>query len=59
MRIKRGVRMVQTLDATPLTLHDEHGVASNLWGAFDRVRRNLKGLKLHRAWRRGELEMEL
>ena len=59
MRIKRDVRMVQTLDAAPLTLHDEHGVASNLWGAFDRVRRNLKGLKLHRAWRRGELEMEL
>ena len=44
--------VLQKLDAAPLTLHDEHGEASNLWGAFDRVKRNLKGLKLHRTWRR-------
>ena len=48
LRIKRGVRMTQKLDGAPLTLHDGHRDASNLWGAFDRVKRDLKGLKMHR-----------
>ena len=28
-------------------LHDAHDEASNLWGAFDRARRNLPRIRLH------------
>ena len=49
VRFKKGVRFVQKLDVSAAVLHDSHALASNLWGAFDRVRRNLKGLRLHRA----------
>ena len=37
----------QKLDTTAVVLHDPHGESSNLWGAFDRVRRNLPRLRLH------------
>ena len=30
---------------------DSHDEASNLWGAFNRVRRNLSGIRLHRLCR--------
>ena len=30
-----------------VVLHDPHGESSNLWGAFDRVRRNLPRIRLH------------
>ena len=51
LRIRKGVRMVQKIDSIPPTLHDGHGTASNLWGAFDRVKRDLSGLKLHKVAR--------
>jgi len=47
LRLKRGVRLSQKLDASTVVLHDPHGESSNLWGAFDRVRRNLHRLRLH------------
>ena len=37
----------QRLDARSVVLHDSHSLASNLWGAFERVRRDLSGLRLH------------
>ena len=37
----------QKLDASAVVLHDAHDEASNLWGAFDRVRRNLPRIRLH------------
>ena len=37
----------QKLDASAVVLHDAHGEASNLWGAFDRARRNLPRIRLH------------
>ena len=30
-----------------VVLHDSHSLASNLWGAFDRVKRDLPRLRLH------------
>ncbi len=47
LRMRRGVRLRQTLDASAVVLHDSHDEASNLWGAFDRVRRNLQRIRLH------------
>jgi len=47
LRLNRGIRLSQKLDASAVVLHDPHGEASNLWGAFDRVRRNLPRLHLH------------
>ena len=51
LRLKRGVSVVQRLDASAVVLHDSHTLVSNLWGAFDRVKRNLSGLRLHRLCR--------
>ena len=47
MRLRRGADITQRLDASAVVLHDPHSLASNLWGAFDRVRRVLPGLRLH------------
>ena len=47
VRLRRGADISQRLDASAVVLHDPHSLASNLWGAFDRVRRDLSGLRLH------------
>ena len=47
VRFRRGVRLSQKLDASSVVLHDPHDAASNLWGAFSRVRRHLPRLRLH------------
>ena len=47
----RNADIRQRLDARSVVLHDSHSLASNLWGAFSRVRRNLSGLRLHRLCR--------
>ncbi len=47
LRLKRGTQLTQKLDTSSVVLHDSHDEASNLWGAFDRVRRNLRRLRLH------------
>ena len=47
LRLKRTARLSQKLDASAVVLHDSHGESSNLWGAFDRVRRNVSGIRLH------------
>ncbi len=47
VRLKRGVNLTQKLDVSAVVLHDAHGETSNLWGVFDRVRRNLPRLRLH------------
>jgi len=49
VRLRRGVRLVQRIDTQAAVLHDSHGLVSNLWGAFKRVRRNVAGLRLHPA----------
>lgn len=49
VRLRRGVRLSQRIDRTAVVLHDPHTLVSNLWGAFDRVWRDLSGLRLHRA----------
>ena len=47
LRFRRTARLSQKLDATAVVLHEPHGESSNLWGAFDRVRRNLPRIRLH------------
>ncbi len=47
VRLVKGADISQRLDASAVVLHDPHSLASNLWGAFDRVRRKLSGLRLH------------
>ena len=58
MRIRKGESIVQRLDKSAVVLHDSHALVSNLWGAFGRIKRNLKGLRLHRLCRHlgGECE---
>ena len=51
LRLKKGARVVQRLDTSAVVLHDSHVLVSNLWGAFDRVKRDLAGLRLHRLCR--------
>ena len=48
---KLGVDIAQRLDTSAVVLHDSHTLVSNLWGAFDRVRRDISGLRLHRLCR--------
>ncbi len=52
LRFRKGVRPKQNIDVSGAVLHDEHSFASNLWGAFDRVKRKFSGLRLHRAFRK-------
>ena len=52
LRIKKGARLVQKIDAGSAVLHDEHGYVSNAWGMFDRVRRDVRGIRLHRLCRK-------
>ena len=47
VRLKRGTNIKQRLDAKAVVLHDPHSLANNLWGAFERVKRELSGLRLH------------
>jgi len=47
LRLKRTACLSQKLDASAVVLHDPHGESSNLWGAFNRVRRNLPRIRLH------------
>ncbi len=49
VRLRSGVRLVQQIDPHAVVLHDSHGLVSNLWGAFERIRRNVAGLRLHPA----------
>jgi len=51
MRLVRGADIAQRLDSSAVVLHDSHALASNLWGVFDRIHRNLSGLRLHRLCR--------
>ncbi len=51
IRLKRGANIKQRLDAKAVVLHDPHSLANNLWGAFERVKRELSGLRLHRLCR--------
>ena len=52
LRIKKGVRLVQKIDAESAVLHDGQGDVSNAWGMFDRVRRDVRGIRLHRLCRK-------
>ena len=47
VRFRRGADLSQRLDIPSVVLHDAHDEASNLWGAFDRARRNLPRIRLH------------
>ena len=51
LRLKKGVRLTQKLDASAVVLHDSHALTSNLWGAFGPVGRDLSGVRLHPACR--------
>lgn len=51
VRFVRGADIVQRLDKAAVVLHDSHALVSNLWGVFERIQRNLAGLRLHRLCR--------
>ena len=51
LRLRRGADIRQRAQKPPM-LHDSHSLASNLWGAFDRVKRDVSSLKLHRLFRK-------
>jgi hypothetical protein len=51
LRLKKGADIRQRAQEPPV-LHDSHTLASNLWGAFDRVHRDVSSLKLHRFFHR-------
>ena len=51
LRLKKGVRLTQKLDAAAVVLHDSHTLTSNLWGAFGSAGRDLSGARLHPACR--------
>lgn len=51
LRLKRGADIAQRLDSASVVLHDSHTLVSNLWGALDRVSRDVSGLRLHRLCR--------
>ena len=51
LRLKRGANIKQRLDAKAVVLHDPHSLANNLWGVFERVKRELSSLRLHRLCR--------
>jgi len=47
VRFALGADISQRLDKTAAVLHDSHALVSNLWGMFERIRRDLSGLRLH------------
>lgn len=49
LKLAKGVKLSQKLDKSKVVLHDSHSLVSNLWGVFERVKRNISKLKLHRA----------
>ena len=51
MKFKRGVDIRQKIDLDNVVLHDPHDDASNLWGAFDKIKRKFGNLRLHRLCR--------
>lgn len=51
LRMRRAEVLVQK-PRGEVVLHDSHHLVSNLWGAFKRVKRRLKGLRLHRVFSR-------
>ena len=51
LRLGRGADIAQRLDKSAVLLHDSHALVSNLWGMFERIERNLSGIRLHRLCR--------
>lgn len=49
IRLSKGTKLSQKLSQKEVILHDSHTLASNLWGAFDRVKRKFASIKLHHA----------
>jgi uncharacterized protein (DUF2235 family) len=49
LRLVKGVKIQEEIDKSKVVLHDSHDEANNLWGVFDRVKRVLGKLKLHKA----------
>ena len=47
VRFAPGADISQRLDKTAVVLHDSHALVSNLWGMFERIQRDLSGLRLH------------
>lgn len=47
LQMKAGVRLRVARDFSAAVLHSEQDEVTNLWGAFDPVRRVLKGLRRH------------
>lgn len=51
LRLRSSADIRQRIDEKSVVLHDSHSEVSNLWGVFDRVRRNVSFLRMHRACR--------